>query len=113
MSHRADQYTVSILGIDQDLRDVLAIFESDVGPVLAVVGGLVNAIADRDAVSNPTLTAAHPHRFRVRWINRHRADRLHTLAIKHRLVSRPTIHRLPHTAAGRADEDSDAAVLFH
>ena len=113
MSRRADQHIVSIARIDQNLRDMLAVFQSDIGPVLAAIGRLVNSIADRDAVAHPGFAAAHPNRLRIRRINRHRADRLHALAVENRFVSRAAIHRLPHAAAGRSHKHGDAPVLLH
>ena len=112
MSHRADQNVIAVLGIDQNLCDVLAVFQADVGPVLAAVGGLVDAVADRDAVARPGLAGANPDCFRIRGIDGDRADRLRALAVEDGLVGRAAVHRLPHAAAGRADKHGDAPILI-
>ena len=112
MTRGADQHVVPIIRIDQDLGDVLAILQPDIGPVFAAIRGLVNSIAHRHAVAHPGFTAAHPYGLRIRWIDGHRTNRLHTLAIEDGLVCRSAVHRLPHAAARRSDENRDAAVLL-
>ena len=109
----ADQYSVAVFWVDRDFCDVLSVFQSNVGPVLAAVSRFVNSVANRDAIARPRLSRAHPNSFRVRWINRHRSDRLHTFAVEHRLIGGAAINRLPNSAAGRSDEDGNASVLFH
>src|SRR5437868_6859583 len=56
---------IAILGIDENLGDVLAVFKSDVGPVLATVSRLVHSVANRDTVTRPGLARSDPNCFRV------------------------------------------------
>jgi len=91
---------------------VLAVLESDVGPVLAAIGRLVNAIADRDAVAHPGFACADPDSLWVRRIDGHGADRLRCLAVEYRFVRRPAVDRLPDAAAGCSDKDGDASILL-
>src|SRR4029078_8785898 len=51
-------------GVYEDLGDALGLFEAEVGPVVAAVGRLVDAVADGDAVARPGLAAADPDDFR-------------------------------------------------
>src|SRR5260370_4607949 len=112
MSRCAHQHVISIVRIDQDFCDVLAVLQPDVGPVLASIGRFIYAIADRNAVAHPRLAAAHPDRLRIRRINAYRADRLHALAIKYGLVRSSAVHRLPHASTGRPYENRNATVLL-
>ena len=56
--------------------------EADIGPVLAAVGGLVDAVADGDAVARPGFAGAGPDGLRVRRIDGDGADGLHRLSSK-------------------------------
>ena len=113
MAGGADEHVVAVAGIHQDLGDVLGILQSDVGPVFAAVGGLVDAIADRDAVARPGFAGTDPDVLRIRGINRDRADGLHVGLDRRRLEGRAAVDRFPDAAAGRADEDGDACRLDH
>src|SRR6266550_1303136 len=53
----ADVHSVTVLGIDQNFRNVLRILQANIGPVLPAVGGLVNSISNRNAVPNPRLAS--------------------------------------------------------
>ena len=57
-------------------------FEADIGPVLAAVGRLVDAVADGDAVAHPGFAGTDPDVLRIRRIDRDGADGLHRLAIE-------------------------------
>ena len=113
MSGGAGQHVVAVAGIHQDLGDVLAVLQADVGPVLAAIGRLEHAVADRHAVASPGFARADPHDLRIRRIDRDSANRLHVFAVEDRLVGRAAVHRLPYSAARRAHKDRDAAVFFH
>src|SRR5262249_17370841 len=76
-------------------HDVLGVLQPNIGPVLATVGGFVDAVADRHAVAHPAFTAAGPDDLRIGWIDGQRADRLHARLIEHRTEAAAAIHRLP------------------
>src|SRR5262249_34661343 len=99
--------------IYENFCDAFGLLQSDVGPVLAAVRGLVDAIADRDAVARPRFARADPDDFRVLRIDRDRADGLDGLFVEDRLESRAAIDRLPHAAAGRAYVDRQNLPLLH
>src|SRR5262249_42343947 len=96
---------VAVLRMDENPHDALGLLEAHVGPGLAAVGGLVDAVADRDRVPGPRLAGADPHRLRVRRVDGDRADRLHRLLVEDRLESGAAVERLPDAARGRADEE--------
>src|SRR5438094_110328 len=70
----ADVHRVGRTGVDQDLGDVLGVRQPHVGPVVAAVGGLVDAIADRHAVAHPRFPGADPDHLGVGGIDRDRPD---------------------------------------
>ena len=77
--------------------------EAHVRPVLAAVGGLVDAIADRDAVAHPRLAGADPDDLRILRVDRDGADGLYWLLVENGFVRSAAIGRFPDTAARRAD----------
>src|SRR6185312_4041985 len=102
---------VAVFRTDQDLGNVLRIFESNVVPVFAAVGGFVHAVANGHAVAHPALTAAYPNVLRVCRIDGNGANRLHVGLIEDRFEAAASIHRLPHAAAGRSGKDGQASVI--
>src|SRR5262249_33683745 len=91
---------VRLRRVDQDLRDPFRAPEADVGPVVAAVDRLVDAIADRDAVAGPGLAGSHPDDLGVLRVDRDRADRLDRLLVEDGFVGRAAVDRLPDTAGG-------------
>src|SRR5215210_9477202 len=84
----ADPDRVRVRRIDGDLGDALGVLEAHVRPVVAAVHGLVDALADGDAVARPRLAGAGPDRLRVLRIDGDGADRLRGLLVEHRLERR-------------------------
>src|SRR5204863_3376121 len=113
MSGSARVNRVALLRIDENSGDALGILQSHVGPVLAVVSGLVDAVANRATVACPRFAAAHTDNSVVRRIDRHGTDRLNILLVEDGFEANARIDRLPHSAAGRADEDGNLSVLIH
>ena len=113
MPGSASQHVVAVARIHQNLGDVLAVFQPNVRPVLPAIRRLVNPVAHRHTIARPRLARPHPNNFRVRRIDRHRANRLHIFPVEYRLVGRAAVHRLPHSAACRAHKHRDAAVFLH
>src|SRR5205085_927084 len=113
LARNAGVNCVAVLWVNDDLDDALGILQPHVGPVLAAVGGFVNAITDGGAIARPRFASTNPNSFRSRGINRDRTDGLHWLLVKDRLISRATVFRLPNTSAGGADVNREPAVFFH
>ena len=105
MSSGAREHGITVLGIDQNFRNVLRVVQSYIGPVLSAVRRFVNAISDRDAVSHPRLSRAHPYDLRIGRIDSDRANRLRRLPIEYRFEGRTTIDRFPDPSTCRAYED--------
>ena len=78
-------------------------------PRLASVGGLVDSIADRNAVACPGFPRTDPNIFCIFGIERDSTDRLHRLLIEDRSIPCSTVVGFPDTAAGRADKKRDLA----
>ena len=78
---------VAVAGIDQDFGDALGIVQADIGPVLAAVGGFVDAVADGDAVADPGFAGAHPHVLGIGGIDGDGADGLHGRVVEDGLES--------------------------
>src|SRR6185369_4201419 len=98
--------------IGQDPGDALGLLQPHVGPALAAVGGLVDAVADGYVVARPRLAGPHPDDLRVLRIDLHRADGLDRLLVEDGLEGGSAILALPDAAARRADEEQCLAVLL-
>src|SRR5262249_12213817 len=113
LARSADVERVRLARVYQNLCDAFGLLQSDVGPVLAAVRGLVDAVADRDAIARPPFARTNPDDFRVLRINRDRADGLDRLFVEDRLECRAAVDRLPHAAARRADVNRQPLPLLH
>src|SRR6185369_10914395 len=88
---RAHVDDVAVLRMDDDADDTLAVGQAYVGPGLAAIGRLVDAIAYGDRVACPALARADPHDLLVGRIERDRADGLHRFMVEHRLEIRAAV----------------------
>ena len=82
------------------------------GPGFAAIGRLVHAVTDGNAVPGPTLARANPYIFGVLRIERDRANGLHRLLVKHRMITCSAVIRFPNTAAGRTNDEGNLASRF-
>src|SRR5262249_50302473 len=78
-------------GVHEDPDDVLGVLQAHVLPGLAAVGGLVDAVADRDRVAHPGLPRPDPHGLRAGGVDRDRSDGLHGFLVEDRLEGRPPV----------------------
>ena len=109
MARDADIEGIAVVRVDQDLGHALGVFEAHVLPVLAAVGGLVDARSDGHAVARPGLAGADPDHFGVPAIYSDRADRLGVF-VEDRFESGSAVFRFPDATAGGADIDGQATV---
>ena len=79
------------------------VLQPDVRPGLAGVGGLVDAVAPAHALAVRALTGADPDDVGVRLEDRDVADRVHRLALEHRLPGDAVVARAEDAAGGRRD----------
>src|SRR5712691_1000410 len=112
-SRHADVNRVAVLRIDNNFRNALRILQPHVGPAVAAVRRLVDAVADRHAVARPRFAGSGPNRFRRLWINGHRANGLRRLFVKNRLECRAAVRGFPYAPAGGSNVDSKPAILFY
>ena len=109
LARHAHVHGVGAARVDDDLRDALRIGQTHVAPRLAAVGRLVDAVADRNAVTGPRLAGADPDVPVVGRVDRDRADRRHRLLVEHGLEGRRAVGRFPHAAARCAHEQRHLA----
>src|SRR5437870_12026045 len=76
-------------------------------PGLPTIGGFVDSVANRNAVTRPRLARPNPDVLRVPGIECNSPDRLHRLFVKDRLVMGATIFGFPNAPAGRASVKGD------
>src|SRR6476661_11260741 len=98
--------------MDEDADDALGRRKPDIGPGLAAVDRLVDAVADGDGITGPAFAGSDPINLRVGRIEGDGADRLDRLLVEQRLERRSAVFRLPHAARGRAHEQGNLAVFF-
>ncbi len=103
MSGNRDEEPIGIAGINGHLRNLLAIAKSEVGPGLAAIGGLVDAIADGEVRAMQPFAAADVNDLRVGRRDNDGADRAGRLLIENRLPGAAVVRRLPDAAVDRAD----------
>ena len=112
MSGGAGEDGVAVGGVDEDFGDVLGILEPQVGPVLAAIGGFIDAVPDGDAVANPAFAAAHPDNFGIGGVDGDGADGLHRGVIEHRFETGAGVDRFPDAAAGGSGEHGEASAVI-
>src|SRR5262249_21968385 len=103
VAQRRDVHDVGVLRVDDDAADVARLLETDVLPGLAAVGGLVHAVAPRDAVARVVLAGADPHDVGVGRRHRDGTDAQGRLVVEDRLPAVAAVGGLP-DAAGRGAE---------
>ena len=94
---------VRIVRIDDDLRDLLTIAESQMGPGLTGVGGLVDTVAGRQVGSLETLATSYIDDVRIRQGDGDGTDRAGGLVVEDRSPDAAVVGRLPDAAVDDAD----------
>src|SRR5207248_8983152 len=82
MPGHGHEKSVGILWIHSQLRDLLTVAQSQMGPRLASIDRFVNSIADRKVRPMQSFTAAGVNDIRICRRNRNRADRRRRLIVK-------------------------------
>ena len=94
---------IGVARIDDDLRDVLGLFQPDVLPALPAVDRFVNPVPHRHRALAVVLPRPNPDHERVMRIDRHAADGERLLIIEQRREADPRIRRLPNPASRGGD----------
>ena len=103
-SEVGDEDDVGVGGMDPDLRDRVGVLEADVGPGLAGVDRLVDAVAGHDVAADAGFAHADVDDVRIRFGHGDRADRrTGDQAVGDRRPLRAAVGRLPESAAGGAE----------
>src|SRR5260370_12020335 len=108
-SLRGDVDDVGVARIDDDLRDVLRLFQPDVFPALPAVDRFVDAVTHRDRALAVVLARSNPDYERVVRVDGHAADRERLLIIEDRREAGAGVRRLP-DAASRGRDIPDPRV---
>ena len=95
---------VGIGGVDDDAGDVLGVAQTHVGPGIAAVGGLVDAVAPVGAAGERIIAGAHPDHVGIRRRHRERADGGDSYGVGDRLPGGAVIGSAPHAAGARPRE---------
>ena len=103
MAEDSDEQTVGVPRVDDDLRDLLAVSQAQVGPGLPGVGGLVDAVARGQIRPLQSLAAPDVDDVRVRRREGDGADRPARLVVEDREPGAPVVGRLPDAAVDDAD----------
>ena len=81
--------------MNDDLGEMLALWQTNILKALASVGALVNAITETYMAAPDILSGADPNRIGVRRIHGEAPDRVGAIVLKDRLPRCPGIGRLP------------------
>src|SRR5580698_1381639 len=102
-SEDAGEDDVGVAGVDDDSPNAPGLRQSHVGPGLAGIERLVDAVAHDVAVANrPRLAGAGPHHAGLGRTHRQGADGRGRLLVEHRLPPIAAVHGLEDTARSRA-----------
>ncbi len=105
MAEDRDEQPVRIGRVDDDLRDLLRIAQTEVRPVRPAVGRFVHPVADREIGALQPFAAAGVDRVGRGRRDRERADRCRRLIVEERRPGAPRVGRLEDPAVYRRDEE--------
>jgi hypothetical protein len=103
VAERGDEDDVGVCGVDDDVADVAGIFESDVAPGFAGVGGFVDAIAERNIAADAGFTGAGVEYVGIGVRYGNAADGGDALLVKEGIPGEPAVRCFPDAAADRAE----------
>ncbi len=113
MPEDGDEQPVRVGRVDDERRDLLRVAQlRQMRPGAARVGGLVDAVADREVGTLLSLAGADVEHAGIGRRDRERADRAGAGAVEDRLPRPPGVGRLPH-AAVRHPHVEGVGLLHH
>src|SRR3981081_3528668 len=95
MAERGDEQPVWVSRIDSDLRNLLRVAQAEVGPRLAGIRGLVDAVAHRQIWTRQPFPASDVDDVGIRQRDRHPAYRSGRLVVEDRIPRSPGVGGLP------------------
>ena len=113
LAERRDVHDVGIDRIDDDATDVVRVAQAQMRPRAPAVERLVDAIAERRALTVVGLARADPDDVRIRGRHRDVADRRDALAIEERRPGRAGVGRFPQPARRMARRRSSTPCAVH
>src|SRR5256714_6805800 len=102
MALHGDKEAIGILGIDEDVGDLLGVAQSEVRPVLASIGGLVHAVAGGQIWPLQAFPTADVNYVGIGRRNSDRAHRTGALVVKNGFPGVASIGGLPDAAIHRS-----------
>src|SRR5262249_20200797 len=112
MTERGHEHAIRVARIDDDVRDLLGVAQTEMRPRLAAVGGSVDAVADRQVGTRDAFAAADVHDAGIGRRHPNRADRSGRLLVEDRPPRPAEIVRLPDAAVDEAGIE-DARLARH
>ncbi len=112
MAKRTDVNDVRIGRMNQDLGDVLCLFQSHVFPSFAAIFGFVNTVADAHAVAGGSLAGSNPDDVRMALGYSHRADSHGVFFVEYRIPRHSAVFRFKHTAGAHRGIDDSRIALY-
>ncbi len=103
MPEGSDVDEIRIVGMDENLPDLLRVREADVRPRFPAVEGLVHAVALRDVGAHVGFTAAGVDDLRIRARDCQCSDRSDRLRVENRLPGAAGVVRFPNAAVHAAE----------
>src|SRR5688572_12629546 len=103
MADRGDVDLLRVTWVDDDARDVARVGEAEVLPGLAAVGGLVDAIAERDRVADVGFARADVDHVGIPGFEREVANGLDRLLVEERRPGGAGVGALPDAARCASD----------
>src|SRR5690348_1569930 len=102
MAVSGDEHDVWIRRIDDNAPDDLGVIEAHVRPGFSAVGGFVNTVAPRSALTVVRFASSDPNDRRIRWGNSNGADGRVRLIFEDRSPRHAAICRFPSATRGGA-----------
>jgi hypothetical protein len=104
-ANRSDPHGVRVARVDDNAANLARLAQPQILPILAAVGGLVDATADGDAVARVRLACAHPNHIGVLRVECNISDRSRLLLVEQWRPSDTPVGGLPQPACARRDID--------
>src|SRR3982751_5785387 len=103
MTRDRDENGVCVSGVDYDLRNLLAVAQTEMRPGPSRICRFVDAVADGQVGTLQTFTTSHINNVWIRWGHGNRADRARRLIVEDWIPRLAIIIGLPHAPVDLRD----------